>query len=191
MSQLRGVIWTPSTIPLQKVSELFTDFYKGRPWDEYLICPACKPATDFGPDNAYGIESAPTHCPKCGTKLELFWSVGRVRHYLFERNTLGEVVLIDGEVAAWWMGRFTSSDTFYIDVISLLPQFRKSEFRKAIVDYFKQSILRYRDELGAHRFISRTHREALHVRMFFKVFGFTETKVSEEDPERSYWELIP
>ncbi len=186
--------WLPDTIPLLKLSQLFTEFYKRKPWNEYLYCPSCKQFGDFGPIHTYGFEecekSGIVKCPICGSQLIPFWSEDRLYKYIFETNEVGEVIFIDGDPAAWWRGRrIDSGKTLYLDVIAILPEFRHTPFREVVIDYFRNEINRYRLEKGITRFLSRTHKRMTHVRLFLKIFGFVETEASIEDPDRSYWVL--
>jgi len=184
--------WLPDTIPLSELSRIFTEFYCGKPWNEYLCCPVCKPLNDFGPLHTYGRDECTTKmlgsCPQCGSLLVPFWSEDRLRKYIFEINEIGEVIFIDNEPAAWWRGRMIDSGkTLYLDVIAILPKFRQLPFREKIIDYFRKEINRYHRKKGVDRFLSRTHKKAIHVRLFLKIFGFIEAEDSHDDPERSYW----
>lgn len=183
--------WTPDTVPLATLSELFIEFYKGKPWNEYMRCPNCQDTTDFGANHAYGIDEVAERqlevCPDCGTLLELYWSPERTEYYLYRLNNDGEIVFIDGKPAGWWRGRKLDDETMYLDVIALLPEFRLSPYREAVINGFKTSIAAYHISSGINRMVSRTHRKATHVRLFLRAFGFTEDKPSEQDPDRSYW----
>jgi hypothetical protein len=189
---LKVVKWERNTIHASFLSHWFIEFYKGEPWNEYLMCPRCKDADDYGPAHTYGVEEVVKKslkiCPVCGEKLDFFWSEDRVKRYLFsKKDSDGNVIFYKDEIAAWWRGYSIKSDVFYIDVVALLPKFRKEPGFRVFLNEFKKFLERKRKE-GYREFVTRTHREAKNTRFLLRELGFKENEPSD-DPERTYWRL--
>jgi hypothetical protein len=181
--------WFKGTVDIRWLSDIYVAFFKGEPWNEYLICPVCKPDYDFGPGFTWGDKDAPVDCPTCGSELAFFWSPERLEKYIFgDRRNEGFVVLCDGEVAAWQMGRAMNQEQFYVDIIAILPKYRRNPGIEAFLCIFRQFVATKKQE-GYRQIVSRTHRKANRVRLLFGWLGFTEAEVSEDDPDRTYWIL--
>lgn len=190
---LEAVRWVEDTLNPSFLSPWFIEFFKGDPWNEYLMCPQCKDLDDFGPVHTYGIEEATAKslraCPICGTQLEFFWGLERTRHYLFDRSDSdGIVALVGGEVAGWCRGYPTDTKTFYIDTVAILPQYRNQPGIPAFLEEFKNFLARKRLEYYC-RFVTRTHKKAVNVRLLLRALGFHESDPAKEDPDRTYWQL--
>lgn len=190
--QLKTVAWTRDVIDLSTLSALFVEFYQAEPWNEYLLCPRCKPADDFGPAHTWGAGNAPAdrRCPECGNELELFWGPNRVEGYLFGNpDNEGLVGLLDGKPACWIMGRPTAPGMFYIDVIAIMKEFR---IRPGFQFFLDRVFQPWKTEMlskGYVTFRARSHKEAKNVHLLFRILGFKRGQDSEEDPDRSYWTL--
>lgn len=190
---LEVIKWERNTLDASFLSHWFTEFSKGEPWNEYLMCSQCKDTDDYGPVHTYGFEEVTVKemkkCPGCGGELQLFWNTDRVMNYLFKNHESdGRVVLHNNEIASWWMGYPISQNCFYIDVAVVLPNFRiKPGFRVFLKEFRK--FLEEKRQGGFHRFKTKTHIKAVNVRMIFRWLGFHEDGPSEEDADRTYWVL--
>ena len=181
--------WERRTLDLDWLSQIYIGFFGGEPWNEYLICPRCKPADDFGPNHTWGNAGPPTSCPLCGSNLTPFWSRERLESYLFGRSqNEGFVVYYNNQVAAWQMGYPMSRERFYVDIIAILPEYRKDPGLEAFLVVFKDFVKSKKVE-GYQAIVARTHKRARQVRLLFRWLGFHEEQESKEDPERSYWVL--
>lgn len=181
--------WQRESLDLEWLSQIYIDFFKGEPWNEYLYCPRCKPPGDYGPDHTWGSEGPPSMCPECGGDLVLFWSAERLEQYLFANpKNEGFVVYCEGQVAAWQMGYPMDCTRFYVDLIAILPEYRKDPGLEAFLDIFKAFVQAKKEE-GFEQIVARTHNKARQVRLLFRWLGFRKEQASEEDPERMYWVL--
>jgi len=191
---IRIVRWDRDTLDPSFLSFWFTEFFKHEPWNEYLMCPRCK-NQDYGPTHTYGIEEVLAkglrRCPVCGAELVLFWSEERVMSYLLSKpGNYGEVVFYDNEVAGWWRGYPVGPESFYIDVVAVLPRFRKELGVGFFLEEFKKALEKKRQE-GFKHFITRTHKRAKNIRALLSRIGFQEKEASEEDKNRTYWVFEP
>lgn len=184
--------WNRGSIDLDWLSGVYVDFFKGEPWNEYLYCPKCKPANDFGPNHTWGDgELGPEGCcPDCGSKLELFWGEDRLEYYLFDHHpgSEGFVVECNGKVAGWQMGYPLDGKRFYVDLIAILPEYRRDPGLEAFLSVFRGWIASKAAE-GYAQIWARTHKEARRVRLLFRWIGFVEGQASGDDADRTYWTL--
>jgi len=190
---LKVIKWERDTLDASFLSHWLTEFFKGKPWNEYLMCPRCKSFDDFGLSHTYGVDEVSNKvmdvCPFCGTKMQHFWNQERIEYYLFNRpNSDGVVALVEGEVAGWCRGYPINEVTFYIDTVAILPQYRSqpgiTPFLEEFINFLAQKRLK-----GYRRFITRTHKKAPNIRLLLRKLGFCENGPSEDDPERTYWIL--
>lgn len=120
----------------------FQMFYSIPPWNEFAICPACKPRRDYGPNSTYSLAQTKitgSICPKCGLTLERFWSQERTESYLKELSEknghFAFSTAVKGVLSGWIIGynldqssakRFfaVEANLLYIDLIGVLPSAR-------------------------------------------------------------------
>jgi len=181
--------WIPENVDYEEWSKYFIEFFKGEPWNEFLMCPRCKREDDFGPAFTWGEKDEITFCPSCKGSLVYFWSPSRLRDYFTRRpDYRGRIALCGKDVVAWAWGFPLSSTDFYIDTVAILPQFRKKIGIHRFLKIF-QEFIRDLNKQGYKRFEVRTHKKARNIRLLLIHLGFQEGEISDEDPERSYWQL--
>jgi hypothetical protein len=136
----------------------FAEAYQDSPWNEYMYCPRCKPADDYGPLHSYGIlfinENHLSKCPVCGTPLVFYWSRDRILRYFrtHSNNFLDNPLLLlaseNGKPVGFIFGFVTKSvgtkdvvmhinnlpgrRAFYIDLFFLLKEHRRSKSLKNV-----------------------------------------------------------
>ena len=131
----------PNKLDYNWLSEWFIKFYKRSPWNEYKMCPRCKRPDDFGPEHTWGIKNYPEKCPICQTRPVYFWSPERVEKYIdqaVENGFLGYGAWDENDNLAGWIlgydlpeekkeeiGIKNNDKYFYLDVIGILPQYRR------------------------------------------------------------------
>lgn len=170
------------------LSSCFTKFFEGTPWNEYMMCPYCKDPNDYGPSYAWSISEAPTVCPYCKGELSPYWSPDRVKGYLSSHEYIGKIVLTDeGEIVAWAWGYELDANRFYVDTVAIMEQYRRN--MKEFLTYFMEYVGERVAEKGYKIIRTRTHKSARNVRFLLRRLGFAEREASDEDPDRSYWEI--
>lgn len=190
-------------------SDYYVLFHKGDPWNEFLWCSSCSSGSidKFGPVGTIGEKEANegqldtgSPCPKCGSTLETFWSVSRVRSYIEEsiekEGFDGVVGFVSEKLLFWFWGYLktppelvgiTEGPSFYIDVIASEPTTRK-EFLYESAIYFLHWIQHATDRFGVKNLIMRTHKNAFHVTVLAYLMGFHSTEIpSQEDGDRFFW----
>lgn len=186
----------PAQLPLADVAEAFRQFYEVPPWNERWRCPVCSPPGDFGPAGRYA-DPALQYCPVCGTGLEQYWRDERVREYLEQAQAKAGfrgLVCMEGHQVAGWAWGYNASEVpelighgdlgFYIDVIGVIPEFRRNS-----MDLFRAGHTGLTD-LGYPYIVTRTHTAAKHVQRVMKLHGYKLLKQSV-DPEREFWIRFP
>lgn len=166
------------------LSKHFINAFKEKPWNEYVICPKCKSPDDFGPNYAWGESESPATCPHCDSALALYWSIERVKTYL-QRSSSCLTIVVDDDLAAWAFGYEMRDAVFYVDTVTILPQYRKRPGTRVFLKEFNLFLDTISPQYAS--ILSRTHKHAKAARRILILLGFEETKASEEDPERSYW----
>lgn len=187
-----------SEMPMGVLTESFREFYERDPWNEYLRCPVCNPFDNFGSPGRYEDRSL-SHCPVCGTALELYWSADRVEHYFLDAASRpGFVGAVgkngDGEIVAWVWGYHISEipelsglehDGVYVDTIGVLPEYREDSLA-VFIEGHAIAI-----EHGYKYFVTRTHVKAEYVHRAMSAYGYSFLRRSTTEPDREYWILIP
>jgi len=182
------------------LSKWFTRFYKDKPWNEYLVCPTCNPG--YGSKATFGFKEVMKKnlkvCPNCGSRLTLFWNPQRAFNYFryaYSRKSFIGIKAIDDlkKIIGWMWGYEVNpkilinkdlGKTFYIDVICILPRYRKLP----IISSIYLSLLEKIEKRHFSFILTRTHPKAKEVTNLLKTGGFEETNIfSKENPERNFW----
>lgn len=188
MCVLTTEICTPDRICLADLARAYSRFYGEEPWCEGVVCPVCKPVDDFGPNHAWGGKVQLVFCPECGHELQPYWSVDRLSTYFgLHDQPFGIVVWSGSEAAAWVWGYPTSSTEYYVDVVGIIEKYRKVPGTRYFLGVFRQFMANLA-ERGYCVVKTRTHNDAKKVRLLLHGLGFRKGSLSQEDPERSYWQ---
>lgn len=119
-----GITW-------QTLADAFDHSYRRPPWNEAGACNICKPVEEDSPSHRYGLAEIKglNGIGACGHQLGKYWTEERTHWYIqemySERRGLMPVAVVNGEFAGAFFGYWIDNTIYYLDVIYVVPKFRR------------------------------------------------------------------